>query len=228
MNAKGLIFAHGPWSAAHLAVSEDAGFCPPLTDTPRVLCTVSTMTGAGIEKILITVTPESFHPLRDAVRSDFGDGVQVSYLLSEKNSSLIWLIAQSNEFIAQSKVLVMTAGTCCVKQHSIKKLQDSVGRCRGTLAIRMQNACTGEMTGCDTACVMDAKSQKQLRQDLTALRVPKTLTQLADQLSEYPNFSRTNLGHEALFVDLMQDKLSANSVVDSHQIFETFTRSAAV
>jgi len=223
MKIKGLVFSHGTWSDSHLGASTSDGFASPLTDTPRVVCTLATMTALGIERILISVTPESFPAIQSAVHSHFDHrDTQVSYLLSENETSLTALVAQANEFAGQSHLLAMTAGACYVRRHSIKQAKESIGPYRGALEIRMRNAGTGKSAYAPAALVADAKSQKLLLESQTPQLFSQTFAQLVEDLRDLPNFSTVDLGPKAFFVDLMKDKLSAESLVDSDQIFRTF------
>lgn len=113
MRCKGLILALGEGSGAHLPSERRTGCSGALAQTPRILFTLAVMKWAGIRQVMIGATPDDVAALHRLLDGGAEFGVQISYLILERDSSVENSLNSANRFIADSALLVATAGIFC-------------------------------------------------------------------------------------------------------------------
>ena len=192
MNCKGLISALGRQSQAYLAPPNALSHSGSGTNNPAICSTIEMMAAVGIEKSLISLTPQTaFHYRQLANRLDNSD-IDISYLLLDDDSGICRSILAASEFAAQSNLFFVSAGLHCIGQDAAGQLIHGVNRSTGVTAFRMRSQSSGERSSIPEMLVIDRPMRDRLRE--AGL----------DQLSEFTTlrqYCETNLNYSEVVLD---------------------------
>ena len=215
LDVKGLIIAHGEREGGYLSAPGADSASNRLADTPRIQFTLASMAAAGVEKILISVSPEDLIGLKDAVRRSAYLSADVSYLLVNAETSLCTAIGEANEFMARAKVLVMAGGVFFVAIPSKAKLIQAVNVAQGATwftARRGNEVKAAKGTG---VFLLDKASQSALRQGRCQPGECRDSSGLREYCIRELKYSETDFGDGVILADFVRDSLSEDTIVSA-------------
>ncbi len=140
MNCKGLIFAAGEESRAHLPPKKVSGLSEALRETPRIRFALAVMVNAGVRQVMIGASAEDVAALHGLLGNGLQIGADLSYLALDSDSSIEQALSCAHRYIANSAVLLAASGVFCTGFT----LPDSSRSPRsGITSFRMRNGMIG-------------------------------------------------------------------------------------
>ncbi len=140
MTCKGMIFAVGMESNAHLPMPQVSGFDAQLRATPKIHFALAMLMQAGVRQVLIGASEANVVALHTLLGDGSSVGAEISYLLLDRNCSIEQSLSVGIRYFANCPVLFTLPGVCC--SHFILPDLAHIPK-NGFISFRMQSGRTG-------------------------------------------------------------------------------------
>ena len=201
LDYKGLVYALDKWSDAQLPYRGNTDMPDQIAEVPRINFTLGLMFSAGIRTFMIASTADGIPNYQEILKDGSQFDARVSYLLLVEDAGVADAVAQANEFIAQSPLVLVAAGVCCAGPGVTEKLQGAMQFNRGTTAFRMGKGAYNESCSCSELLLLDGKSQNSVMQLVEESMPSMSFEELKNYCASNTVFSEIDWGTQCSYVD---------------------------
>ena len=218
MRCKGLILALGECTEVHLPSKHISNRSEALAHIPVISYTLAVMKQAGIRQVMIGATPENVAALHRLLDGGGEDGIEVSFLLLDGDCSVENALTRANRFIADSALLLATAGVFCT---NFELFQGWLKSGSSVASFRMRSgAPDGDESRPDLLLLSNRALNKLRRQAVDSGNVSTDVDQLRRSCMTRLKYSDVNLADRCVCINLNEASEIDTSTISEAEILK--------
>ncbi len=193
MKIKGFIFALGRWSRADQPLSNQ-----PFSGIPVILFALHSLVLLGIKKILICSTPKVAAKIHSIVdRTDWK--ADISYLLTQEDTSVTNAISLATEFFEQSQMLLLGAGVYCSGKDLSEQFESRFKSRSGVTSFHVRSGMVDDHCPIPDILLLDVRSRRKL------LNTPASdIEELRRYCRMHFKFYEVRLPEQCFYINLLE------------------------